>query len=34
MSRCLEDAVMNTSYEIRDEDIKQLEAIYLLHDPH
>ena len=28
------DAVMNTSYEIRDEDIEQLRAIYLLHTPH
>ena len=28
------DAVMNTSYVIHAEDIKQLEAIYLLHNPH
>ena len=28
------DAVMNTSYEIQDEDIAQLEAIYLHHSPH
>ena len=28
------DAVMNTSFEIQDEDIAQLEAIYLLHSPH
>ena len=28
------DAVMNTSYEIQDEDIAQLEAIYFHHSPH
>ena len=28
------DAVMNTSHEIRDEDIEQLRAIYLLHNSH
>ena len=30
----LSDAVMHTGYEIRDEDIEQLRAIYLLHNPH
>ena len=28
------DAIMNTSYEIQDEDIAQLEAIYFHHSPH
>ena len=30
----LSDAVMHTGYEIHDEDIEQLRAIYLLHNPH
>ena len=30
--RCLEDAVMHMGFEIRDDDIEQLQAIYAYHD--